>query len=135
MIRVGTTMAYERPVGMTDTWLTPPEMISILGPFDLDPCAAPEPRPWPTASVHYTRAEGDGLARLWNGFCWVNPPYGPETGKWLAKLASHAGAGTTALVAARLNRRFLGVELNPEYVKMAMTRVAGEASQGKFLFL
>jgi hypothetical protein len=27
--------------GKTDCWLTPPEIIRALGPFDLDPCAAP----------------------------------------------------------------------------------------------
>ena len=42
------------------------------------------------------------------------------------------GAGTTALVAARLNRRFLGCELNPDYVAMAEHRIADEVAQGKF---
>jgi DNA modification methylase len=36
------------------------------------------------------------------------------------------GAGTTALVAAKLNRNFIGVELNPEYVKIAETRLQKE---------
>lgn len=43
------------------------------------------------------------------------------------------GAGTTALVAARLNRRFVGIELNPEYIKIAQKRVANEVAQEKFL--
>ena len=43
------------------------------------------------------------------------------------------GAGTTALVAARLNRNFIGCELNPEYKRIADKRVASELSQGKFL--
>jgi DNA modification methylase len=43
------------------------------------------------------------------------------------------GAGTTALVAAKLNRRFIGCELNPEYLKMADARVAHERAQIKFL--
>lgn len=34
-----------------------------------------------------------------------------------------AGSGTTWVVAARLGRRFVGCELNPEYVKMAHERV------------
>jgi hypothetical protein len=34
-----------------------------------------------------------------------------------------AGAGTTGLVAARLNRRAVLIELNPEYVKMAARRI------------
>ena len=36
-----------------DEWLTPPEILRALGPFDLDPCA-PADRPWPTAALHYT---------------------------------------------------------------------------------
>ena len=34
-----------------------------------------------------------------------------------------AGAGTTALVAKRLGRQFIGIDLNPEYVAMAQRRV------------
>lgn len=34
------------------------------------------------------------------------------------------GSGTTALVALRLNRHFLGCDLNPEYVEMANKRIS-----------
>jgi DNA modification methylase len=34
-----------------------------------------------------------------------------------------SGAGTTALVARKLNRRFIGIELNPEYVRMSRERL------------
>lgn len=34
--------------GGHDEWLTPPEILLALGPFDLDPCA-PIVRPWETA--------------------------------------------------------------------------------------
>lgn len=33
------------------------------------------------------------------------------------------GAGTTALVAQKLNRNYLGIELNPEYIKIAEKRL------------
>jgi len=33
------------------------------------------------------------------------------------------GSGTTALVAGQLNRRFLGVELNPDYLEMSRNRL------------
>lgn len=33
------------------------------------------------------------------------------------------GAGTTALVARKLNRNFIGCELNPEYIKIAENRI------------
>ena len=38
-----------------------------------------------------------------------------------------AGAGTTILVALRLGRRGLGVELNPDYVTMARERIIADA--------
>lgn len=84
-------------------WLTPPHIIDALGPFDLDPCAAPEPRPWPTAAHHITLPE-DGLAAAWDGFVWCNPPFGPDAEAWLAKLADH-GDGI-ALVPARTETRW-----------------------------
>lgn len=83
--------------GATDEWLTPPEIIKQLGTFDLDPCC-PAVRPWDTALHHYCLEE-DGLSRSWFGRVWLNPPYGPETGKWLSKLADH-GDGI-ALIFAR----------------------------------
>jgi hypothetical protein len=51
--------------GQTDCWLTPPEIIEALGPFDLDPCAAPG-QPWATARHHYAPPQ-DGLALPWYG--------------------------------------------------------------------
>jgi len=38
------------------------------------------------------------------------------------------GSGTTGLVAMQRGRGFLGVELNPEYVKLAMKRIGAEAA-------
>ena len=80
-----------------EEWLTPPEIITAFGPFDLDPCA-PVKRPWETATTHYTIAD-DGLMVPWEGLVWCNPPYGPKTGDWLAKCATHGNC--LALVFAR----------------------------------
>ena len=71
----------------SDEWLTPPEIIRAVGPFDLDPCS-PIARPWDTASRHYTIRE-NGLWMPWEGRVWLNPPYGRETELWLEKMASH----------------------------------------------
>ena len=38
-----------------------------------------------------------------------------------------SGAGTTALVASRLNRRAIGIELNPEYGEMCKDRITADA--------
>lgn len=88
-------------VSLKDEWLTPPAIVEALGPFDLDPCAPLEAeRPWPTAAQHYT-IEDDGIDPClpWTGRVWCNPPYGDDTGVWLARLAEH-GDGI-ALVFAR----------------------------------
>ncbi len=42
-----------------------------------------------------------------------------------------SGAGTTALVARKLNRNYLGIELNPEYIKITEKRLRNEL--GMFL--
>jgi hypothetical protein len=70
-----------------DEWLTPPEIIKALGPFDLDPCA-PEVRPWDMATHHFT-VRDLGLIKPWAGRVWLNPPYGTQTGLWLQRLAEH----------------------------------------------
>ena len=84
-----------------DEWLTPPEILNALGPFDLDPCS-PIERPWPTAARHFTALDR-GLSREWFGSVWCNPPYGREAGKWLARCAEHGDA--VALVFARTETR------------------------------
>ncbi len=41
------------------------------------------------------------------------------------------GSGTTALAALKLNRRFIGFELNPEYVKLAYKRIESYLNQSR----
>ncbi len=45
-------------------------------------------QPWPCALRSYNKIL-DGLNQAWKGRCFLNPPYGPETVKWLEKLADH----------------------------------------------
>lgn len=87
---------HQAAKGRSSVWLTPPDIVEALGPFDLDPCAAPDPRPWPTALEHYS---SDGLTLPWKGRVWLNPPYGNDLVDWLAMMSRH-GRGT-ALVFAR----------------------------------
>lgn len=89
--------SHQSAVMGKDEWLTPPEIIESLGPFDLDPCA-PINRPWPTAKKHYT-INDNGLYLPWEGRVWCNPPYGKEAIKWMRKLAEHGNG--TALIFAR----------------------------------
>lgn len=81
--------AHHRTRGQKDEWLTPPDILKQLGPFDLDPCA-PIRRPWPMARKHYT-IKDDGLKRQWRGHVWLNPPYGPPAvvRPWMKKMAEH----------------------------------------------
>lgn len=74
----------------SETWLTPPKLIEAFGPFDLDPCAAPSPRPWPTAKRHIELPE-DGFTADWgDSFVWLNPPYTTkEATRWMRRMADH----------------------------------------------
>jgi hypothetical protein len=91
-----------RPVAATHIWLTPREIVTPLGPFELDPCAAPSPRPWPTAVRHIELPEC-GLTAKWEGRVWLNPPYGQHTAAWMARMANHNNG--IALVFARTETR------------------------------
>lgn len=97
---------HQRPNrGQSNEWYTPPEILIALGlMFDLDP-ASPQwgPVPWMPARKFYTK-DDDGLTQPWADLVWLNPPYGQETGLWLARLASH-GHGV-ALVPARTDTRW-----------------------------
>ena len=85
----------------THTWLTPPAILDALGPFDLDPCACPEPRPWATAATMWTR-DDNPLNRQWpaGARVWMNPPFGPKATAiaFMARMAEH-GRGTALLYA------------------------------------
>jgi hypothetical protein len=89
--------------GQSDVWLTPPWILEELGPFDLDPCPC-VPQPYPTAK---RVIDGDGLAAEWRPgeSVWLNPPYGPELGVWLKRLAAH-GNGVAICFARTETRAF-----------------------------
>ena len=70
-------------------WLTPKEILELFPVADLDPCAASEPRPWPTARTMWTVAD-DGLSKDWFGRVWLNPPYGRQIELWMKKMAEHS---------------------------------------------
>lgn len=84
-----------------DDWLTPPALLSLFGPFDLDPCS-PVNRPWSTAAKHYSIKE-NGLKQPWEGRVWMNPPYS-EMGPWIEKMLAHMNG--MALVNARTETKW-----------------------------
>jgi len=81
----------------SEVWLTPPEILQSLGPFDLDPCA-PSVRPWEMARDHIS-LPADGLAAEWWGRVWLNPPFGTKAAAWLRKMKAHGNG--IALIPAR----------------------------------
>ncbi len=92
----------------TDEWETPQSTFDALNQefhFVLDVCASQENAKCPR---YFTR-EQDGLKQPWCGACWMNPPYGREIGKWIAKAANTArsGLGTVVcLLPARTDTRW-----------------------------
>lgn len=70
-----------------DTWLTPQWILSQLGNFDLDPCAATQNPTWTGTMNHFTEEE-DGLAQAWDGRVFMNPPFSKTT-NWIRKHADH----------------------------------------------
>ena len=85
--------------GETNEWYTPPHIFTSLGlDFDLDPASPLDgPVSWIPAK-RFLSAQEDGLHTAWEGKVWLNPPYGADMGKWVAKLAAH-GNGVALLFA------------------------------------
>lgn len=73
----------------SDDWYTPRYVFDALGvSFDLDVSAPVEgPRYVPAARWLWER----GLEQAWEGFVWMNPPYGHQSTKiaWLDKFIKH----------------------------------------------
>lgn len=68
----------------TDEWSTPQHIFDEWDRdyhFDLDVCATPDNT---KCNKFFTRAD-DGLAQVWTGSCWMNPPYGRNIGLWVEK--------------------------------------------------
>ena len=60
-----------------------------------------------------------------------DPAYVPYAPIPATVLDPFAGSGTTGLVAYEHGREFIGIELSPEYVKMAEKRIARATAQGR----
>lgn len=81
---------HEPSIGQSDDWYTPRDMLEALGErFDLDPCS-PGPGHWVPADRVFTKVD-DGLSQQWDGFVFMNPPFGGRNGHvpWLEKFLQH----------------------------------------------
>lgn len=88
----------------TAEWSTPQEFfdrINATHKFNVDVCATAEN----AKCARFFTKEQDGLKQTWGGLrCWMNPPYGREIGRWVAKAFSeslHEGTTVVALLPAR----------------------------------
>jgi site-specific DNA-methyltransferase (adenine-specific) len=91
----------------TDEWATPRQFFDLLDAefhFTLDPCATPENAKAPR---FFTR-ESDRLKHSWPGSVFMNPPYGRDIPKWMAKayLESRRGSLVVCLIPARTDTRY-----------------------------
>lgn len=101
------------------TWQTPPEFLDLVravGDIAFDPATTPDN---PVGARYFcdNGEHGCGLAADWGrtlsclsparGLAYVNPPYGRELPKWIAKMALEGGAGAEiiALIPARPDTR------------------------------
>ncbi len=81
---------HEPSVGHSDEWYTPPEILEAIGEsYDLDPCS-PGSQHWVPAKKVLT-IHDNGLRVTWDGFVFVNPPYGGRNSHvpWLEKFIKH----------------------------------------------
>lgn len=92
----------------TSDWETPPELFAALDKvfkFTLDPCATKENA---LCNKFYTKKE-NGLLQNWEGErVFLNPPYGRELDKWVAKAHNEWLAGielVVILLAARTDTK------------------------------
>lgn len=91
----------------TDDWPTPADLFDALDRefrFTLDPCASAAN----AKCANFFTKEDDGLSQEWAGSVFMNPPYGREIGKWVAKAYESAEAGATVvcLIPARTDTAY-----------------------------
>jgi len=90
--------------GENDEWRTPKRVFDALGvSFDLDPCSPMAGPDFVPAHSKFTKLD-DGLTKPWDGFVWMNPPYGSSTLRWAQRFADHGNG--IALVFARTGTRW-----------------------------
>lgn len=88
----------------SDDWATPQDLFDLLNEkfeFELDVCASVENAKVP----YFFTKEKNGLAQVWRGVCWMNPPYGRKNrrkgiagiGAWVEKAARSAEQGATVV--------------------------------------
>ncbi|GAN83841.1 DNA N-6-adenine-methyltransferase [Novacetimonas hansenii] len=87
------TKPYHAMTGRSDEWFTPPEIFEALGEtFDLDVSQPETGREYLSVPCRrFLTMKNDGLSSAWDGFVWMNPPFGARNGvvPWLARFMRH----------------------------------------------
>lgn len=91
----------------SNDWATPQEFFDKLNTvfaFTTDVCASKKNA---KCAVFYDE-KTNGLVQKWVGACWMNPPYGRDISRWMAKAYASAKEGATVvcLVPARTDTRW-----------------------------
>lgn len=111
-------------------WYTPAWVFERLGlRFDLDPCSPGADRCAVPADTCFSLPDNDGLVEPWFGRVWLNPPYGRQTGVWLAKLAAH-GHGIGLVFARTGTKWFQRVAPSADALVFCAGRIAFTRSDG-----
>lgn len=94
---MGTQLQIKK-LNTSDDFLTPPELVTAMGEFDLDPCSSHR-QAIPLAKHCYRFPEDNGLLLPWSGTVFVNPPFS-ELQSWVNRFILHANG--VMLVPARV---------------------------------
>ena len=100
-------LAMQHPVAVREDWETPPDFFAALDAefgFTLDVCATPDN----AKCAEFLTPDVDGLTVDWSReVCWMNPPYGREIPKWMAKAWRESAHSTVVcLVPSRTDTRW-----------------------------
>ena len=70
-------------------WYTPKWIFETLNcEFDLDVCSPGKDKCYTPSKRHIVLPE-NGLISKWDGFVWMNPPFGKRNNAWFNKFAEH----------------------------------------------
>lgn len=109
-------MMHDNKLGESDEWYTPPEIFKALDTeFDLDPCSSGG-RDFVPAYNRFIK-EDNGLIQPWEGFVFMNPPFGGRNGHvpWLEKFIEH-GKGIAIVRAYTSSKWFHDHAVKADYL-------------------
>ena len=100
-----------------DPWETPQDLFDDLNEiftFELDVCADENN----TKCKRYITEEMNSFEQDWEGYCWMNPPYGRKIGRWIEKAKNSAKDGTTVvcLLPARTDTKWFQLVWEAKYI-------------------